>query len=82
MTDTEHAIWKTLDELDAAVRSMPTANPKPNLLPIFNRLDELARQLPRDADPELLHFLHRKSYEKARARLEGRAAERGSCGHS
>ena len=36
---------------------MPTANPKPNLLPIFTRLDELTRQLPRHADPQLLHII-------------------------
>ena len=35
---------------------------------------------PPDADPELKHFLLRKSYEKARALLEGRQAARGSCG--
>jgi hypothetical protein len=28
----------------------------------------------------LRHFLQRKSYEKARARLEGKSAARGSCG--
>lgn len=78
---TEEAILQTLKELDAAVKAMPAANPKPDLLPLFTRLDQLAQQLPPDADPELRHFLQRKSYEKARARLEGRVAERGSCGH-
>jgi hypothetical protein len=37
---------QTLIELEAAVKSMPTA-PKPNLLPLFARLDELARACPR-----------------------------------
>lgn len=78
---TEQTILQTLLELDRAVKSMATANPKPNLLPLFARLDELAAQLPPDADEELRHFLKRKSYEKARARLEGRTAERGTCGH-
>jgi len=68
-------------ELDAAVKSMPTANPRPNLLPMFARLDELTRQLPKNASPDLLHYLHKKSYEKARLWLEGRDAEnaRGNC---
>ena len=82
MTETERALWETLVELDRAAKSMPTANPKPNLLPLFTRLDELARRLPKDTAPDLLHYLHRKSYEKARLWLEGRDAEnkRGSCG--
>ncbi|HXS68818.1 MAG TPA: hypothetical protein VN761_08235 [Candidatus Polarisedimenticolia bacterium] len=81
MTETERAILQSLVELDTAVKAMPAANPKPNLLPIFSRLDELTRQLPKDASPNLLHYLHKKSYEKARLWLEGRVAEiaRGDC---
>ncbi|MEY2466438.1 MAG: hypothetical protein QOD03_959 [Verrucomicrobiota bacterium] len=83
MTDTEHAILQTLADLDSAVKSMPTANPKPDLLAYFSRLDELTRQLPKNASPDLLHYLHKKSYEKARLLLEGRDAEnaRGGCQH-
>lgn len=81
MNEIEGQILVALKELDAAVKTMPTANPKPNLLPLFARLDALAQQLPREADPELRHFLQRKSYEKARARLEGLGVARGSCGH-
>ena len=80
MTQTEREILQTLIELDEAVKSMTTAQPKPSFLPLFARLDELAGQLPRTTDPELLHFLQRKSYEKARAKLEGHKAARGSCG--
>lgn len=81
MSDSERAILQALVELDTAVKSMPTANPKPNLLPMFARLDELTRQLPKNASPDLLHYLHKKSYEKARLWLEGRDAEnaRGNC---
>ena len=62
---------------------MPTANPKPDLLPLFSRIDGLTLRLPKDADPTLLHYLHRKSYEKARLWLEGRDEENqaGSCRH-
>ena len=83
MTDTERNIHAALLELENAVASMPTANPKPNLLPIFTRLDELTRQLPRDADPTLLHYLQKKSYQKARLFVEGREAENqaGNCRH-
>lgn len=81
MNEIEEQILRALRELDAAVKTMPLANPKPNLLPMFARIDELAHQLPRGSDPELLHFLQRKSYEKARMRLEGLGVARGACGH-
>jgi len=63
---------------------MMTTNPKPNLSPLFNRIDGLTDRLPKDSDPTLLHYLHRKSYEKARLWLEGRETENqaGSCRHS
>jgi len=79
----EQDILRTLVELDTVVKSMRTANPKPNLQLFFTRLDELGRQLPSQASPDLRHYLQRKSYEKARLYLEGRESEnqRGSCGH-
>jgi hypothetical protein len=83
MSETEDAILRALVELDSAVKSMATVKPKPNLLPIFERIDGLAHQLPRGTDPQLLHYLQKKSYEKARLFLQGRDAEnvQGSCGH-
>ena len=84
MTTVEQTLLQSLAELESTVRTMPSANPKPNLLPLFARLDELTCQLPKDADPTLLHYLHKKSYEKARLWLEGRDAENqvGSCRHT
>jgi hypothetical protein len=81
ISEPEAAILNALAELDAAVKSMPHANPRPDLLPLFGRIDVLTAQLPPDADPELLHFLRKKSYEKARLWLEGRKADiaRGRC---
>lgn len=83
MNETEREILATLNDLEANVRAMPTANPKPNLLPIFEKLDSLTRDLGPDADHSLLHYLHKKSYEKARLYLEGRDAEnaQGTCRH-
>ena len=84
MTEIERSILAAILELEHAVASIPTANPKPNLLPIFSRLDELGSRLPKNADPNLRHYLHKKSYEKARLFLQGREAEntRGNChGH-
>ena len=46
------------------------ANPKPNLLPLFSRLDDLTRQLPRETDPSLLHYLHKEKLRKARLFLQ------------
>jgi hypothetical protein len=83
MTETEKNLLQALLDLEEAVRQLPTAHPKPNLLQRITRIDELAAQLPPGSDPELKHFLQRKSYEKARMHLEGHAGEvaRGSCGH-
>ncbi len=79
VTETEQSILAALRELEEAVKRMPTANPKPNLLPIFARIDELAAQLPSNAAPDLRHYLQRKSYEKARLWLEDIDPEKGTC---
>ena len=84
MTDTETAILKALTDLDSAVKSLKTANPRPDLQSLFRRIDSLSGELPRGTDPTLLHYLTKKSYEKARLFLEGRDAENafGNChGH-
>ena len=84
MTQTEQQILDTLLELESAVARMKTETPKPSLLPIFSRLDALSQALPPGADPLLLHYLRKKSYEKARLFLQGRDSENaaGNChGH-
>ena len=81
MTVLEKQILERLVELDEKVKTMATANPKPNLLPLFQQIEQLADQLPRSTAPDLLHYMQRKSYEKARQWLEGRSAEihKGGC---
>jgi hypothetical protein len=81
MTAIERDILTALIDLEAAVKSMPTANPKPNLLPLFQRIEALAAQLPSSAAPDLLHYLHKRSYEKARQWLTGRYGDiqTGGC---
>jgi hypothetical protein len=81
MTALEKQILDRLIELEEKVKAMPTANPKPNLLSLFGQIEELADQLPRSTAPDLLHYMQRKSYEKARQWLEGRFAEihKGGC---
>ena len=83
MNDAEREILAALNDLEEKVRSMKSASPKPNLLPVFERLETLTAQLGPGGDPSLLHYLHKKSYEKARLYLEGRDAEnaRGACRH-
>ena len=80
---TEKNLLAALVELERAGNSLRTANPKPDLPALFARIDELTRQLPRDTDPALLHYLQKKSYEKARLFLQGRDAENqaGNCRH-
>jgi hypothetical protein len=81
MTVLESKILESLLALEAAVKAMSTTQPKPNIQPLLARLDDLTRLLAKDADPNLLHYLHKKSYEKARIFLQGRDADnaRGSC---
>lgn len=81
MTAIERDILTALNELDATVKTMATANPKPSLLPLFQRIEDLANQLPRSTSPDLLHYMQKKSYEKAQLWLEGRFAEiqKGGC---
>jgi hypothetical protein len=84
MTKTEQGLLDTLLELERTIEAMPRTTPKPSLLPLFSQLDELTRSLPPGADPLLLHYLHKKSYQKARLFLQGREADnaRGNChGH-
>ena len=83
VTETETGILEAILELERMVGSMGSAHPKPNLQPLFARIDELTRLLPPQTDPSLLHYLHKKSYEKARLFLEGRESENqaGNCRH-
>ena len=83
MNDIERQILAALQELNVSVQSMASGSAKPNLLPIFERIDSLRGQLPKGTDPQLLHYLHKQSYEKARLWLEGREAENvpGTCRH-
>jgi hypothetical protein len=81
MTELEKNLLASLTDLDRAVKSLRTANPKPDLQSLLTRIDRLTDELPRNSDPSLMHYLHKKSYEKARLLLEGRDEEnaRGAC---
>ena len=83
ITAIEQTLLAALVELEKAGHSLRTANPKPDLPALFARVDELAKQLPRGTDAALLHYLQKKSYEKARLFLHGREAENqaGNCRH-
>ena len=74
-TAVEQQLLDALNKLDNAIKAMPAIEAKPKFLLLFGRIDELAEQLPRDADPTLLHYLHKKSYEKARLLLQNRDEE-------
>jgi hypothetical protein len=43
MNAAEKDILQSLTELDQAVKSLATANPKPDLKPLLSRVDELTR---------------------------------------
>ncbi|MGZ4961161.1 MAG: hypothetical protein ACXWBP_06360 [Limisphaerales bacterium] len=73
MTTAEREILATLVQIQTAVAQMRTANPKPDLKPLFEKLDALIKTLPKETDPQLLHFLHRGSYEKAQQWLQAQS---------
>ena len=83
MTEPEKAILECLLELERTVQSIPSVNPKPSLLPLFSRLDDLMRQLPPQTDPTLRHYLQQRSYQKARLFLQGQESANtpGNCRH-
>jgi len=82
MTELEREILETLNELEAGVAAMRTTESKPNLVPLFDRLNRCSAQLPSSTHGRLAHYLSNGSYEKARLWLAGRDAEnaRGLCG--
>ncbi len=80
MTATEQQLLDTLLELEDAVSNVKT-EPKPDLMAIFGELDGLTAQMPKDTSPDLLHYLHKKSYQKARLYLQGKDPEAGECLH-
>ena len=80
MTATEKQLLDTLLELEDAVANV-RADPKPDLMALFGRLDALTAEVPKDAPPDLLHYLHKKSYQKARLFLQGQDPEAGACPH-
>jgi hypothetical protein len=84
MTGTEQLLLDTLLELENAVKSIRSANTKPDLLSLFGRIDALTKELPHETDPTFRHYLQKRSYEKARLWLQGRDPEntRGNCRHT
>ena len=81
--EVEQRLLQSLLDLEQAVAAMATASPKPNLAEHFARIDKLAAELPKGTDSALLHYLQKKSYQKARLYLQGRDGENtmGSCRH-
>jgi hypothetical protein len=80
MSENEQALHAVLVELEAAAKPVQAGGARPDLMRLFARIDALTASLPPETDRELMHFLHRKSYEKARewlaAQLRYRSAER------
>ena len=81
MNKLEQDLLRAIERLEQAVKTLATANPKPDIQALLKDVDSFTEKLPRGTDPNLLHYLHRKSYEKARLWLQGREDEnqRGAC---
>lgn len=75
MESLEQSLLDKLLELEAASKTLATANPKPNLMRLFEEVENLAGRLPKSSNPSLLHYLQRKSYQKARLLLQGKNPE-------
>jgi hypothetical protein len=73
MNSVEQAILNSILLLES------TAAARGTIGPILSQLDLLSRQLPKDTSPDLLHYLHKRSYEKARLLLSGFDPEAGPC---
>jgi hypothetical protein len=69
MNDIERGVLEALTELEAAVAADRPGVVRSDVGAALRRIDTLSDQLPGSADPELKHYLQRKSYEKARLRL-------------
>jgi hypothetical protein len=80
MTQTEQSIHQALVDLEDSIADLQKNGTKPDFQGLFSRLDQLTAELPSGTDPQLLHYLHKKSYQKARLFLEGRDAENANGG--
>jgi hypothetical protein len=60
---------------DEASRRDPISHTA-RLRAVSEKIENLAGALPKPVDPQLAHFLQRKSYDKALEFLEGRAPSR------
>jgi hypothetical protein len=72
MTEIETNILNTLLELERTVAALPGATPKPNLLPLFIRLDELSSQLPRETTHRCAIISRRKATKRRGCSFRGR----------
>jgi aminodeoxyfutalosine synthase len=77
----EAGLLAALTRLEQTVQARAAGDAAADVRAPLSELDRLVGALPADADPELIHYLRRRSYEKARQFLEGRVAaiEKGGC---
>jgi hypothetical protein len=73
VTSLESEILRELVRLDETVADI-AAGRAGSVLPVTRRIGELAGSLPAEADPQLVHYLRKHSYGKARLFLEGHGA--------
>ena len=75
MESLEQALLDKLLELETASKTLASVKPKPNLMRLFGEIENMAGRLPKSSNPSLLHYLRRKSYQKARLLLQGEDPE-------
>lgn len=72
MNPIEQELLRELKGIDDAAARMAAGAAGEGVLPHVRRIAELKRLLPAGTDPQLLHYLAKNSYGKARSFLEGR----------
>jgi hypothetical protein len=78
MNAVEHELLEALVRLERVVGT-GAPGPKPGLAEALQGIQDTARRLPPGTSGELLHYLGKRSYEKARLWLEGKDPEQGVC---
>jgi hypothetical protein len=83
MTALEQKILALVNQLEQLAAHLADPAAKAELPRVMALIDGLSAELPGGTDPALLHYLRKRSYQKARTFLEGREAEnaKGNCRH-
>lgn len=78
MNAVEAELLEALRNLEGVVGT-GAPGPRPGLAAALAQVESAGRRLPPGTAPDLLHYVQKRSYEKARLWLEGEDPEKGAC---